>query len=506
MGNGIRGALLSLLCALIIGGCDLLLSRTPDQHSIQSAVDYALSVEDRHVFTLERTGMCKRIENEAEGRHYQCPLHIVYYDQFDLERWRQSRDPRGFPMTTLDGSFTLQQLHENSIWKTTDKFFAERNAARRGKELHTDVMIDSRDLQQRMDDYLNRVERRKNGNLQILVVIVVLLIPAGAIALSQHLDDLHKRDQFQQATRPRQYHSPLPPTAHEDVRTTSTSEQPPNADAAIITESESESESNDRHASADRSSKRLQPASASEFGPLWSDPGSWQNRALVGTALLLALGLGISLAMFPIAFVFMDDHWQVSWAKNPAIAAMFLIIYFGLYTAISVFLVKAAIRQQKQAYDTLLVDAEGLHFLCKNREIDSVLFSGLYQLQQYSYDVTLGSRSYSLPKGGRTTQYFIELHQRNSNGQIERRELNFQGARFGHTWFRNRHALIGKYLQGIHLFRPDIRISPSVFSHFYIDKQTFLYDRGRRIRTEVAAWVLVVIVLFVIWLFTASSR
>lgn len=50
------------------------------------------------------------------------------------------------------------------------------------------------------------------------------------------------------------------------------------------------------------------------------------------------------------------------------------------------------------------------------------------------------------------------------------------------------------FLQGIHLFRPDLRISPEVYSEFFINPETFAFEQRFFKRTLIVA--ITVLILF----------
>ncbi|WP_152597966.1 hypothetical protein [Novilysobacter arseniciresistens] len=473
-----------LMLAAGIAGCAALDGDAPAVERIRSAVSYRLEGEGRYVLALERTGYCEA--TDGSERRYRCPLRLSYYEQWDLEdRLSPARSGKfaNVPVTTLEGHFTLQHDEDGPYsWEVGSAFNYERNRAER-KVARRDLVagprwsFDQQSLNRQVGNYL-AAERRSNlRSLLVIAGLAIALVIAAALAWgrrSQQLQTRSARNNGGSTVRARSR------TANHRRRRSS---KPP---------------------APNRPTPTRTHEAAVDFPVLRSEHGSWQNRMITAVAFVL-LGSGlVSLAALPLAAVFGDDHWAVSYARSPVTAILFLAVYFGLLGGVLTWLWRYATRAQTLTHDALLVDGVGLHFLRGNRvvrqiEYDDLLASPTGELA----DITLESKSYPTGRGGRVTQYFMGLHCGNSDGSVERHLLNFHGGRLGRVYLSNRHELIAAFLRGVSLRRPELRVSPSVLSHYYIDPDTGNYDRKRRVVTEVGATVfaLMVVAGIFVWVF-----
>lgn len=71
---------------------------------------------------------------------------------------------------------------------------------------------------------------------------------------------------------------------------------------------------------------------------------------------------------------------------------------------------------------------------------------------------------------------------------------------------QSKYQLIGHFLQGITLFRPDLKISKSVFSEYYINPRTFEYDKAGFRNTVITVVVAIILILLAIDLFTKFTK
>lgn len=448
-----------VVCIVGLVGCGG--AEVPDTPSIRTAVEYRLDVESRHVLELERRGRCK-VSGES-GNRYRCPLQVTFYDQRDLDNWIDVETSGRFPVTTLDGSFTFERPEEGPSWQVTDNFHYEREAADQAVELRDDLVLDRRDFEQRVQDYVAREQRGDQWRVLFLVVLAIALVVGAIGAWDRQSQTLRKAKKDGRTFRPRR--------AHDEPNTG----RRPMASAATPIRDKQES-----HA-------------RSTFPALASIHGGWQNRLILVVLVVLVGSLLACFVGLPFAFVFGDDHWDVSYAQSPVAAIGFLIVYFGVFAGALVWLLKYAARAQHLAHDALLVDDVGVHFLRGKCAIRQIAYADILCSPGAGADLTLESISRSTGRGGRVTQYFVGLHSRSPSGEVERHRLDFHGKRPGYSYFSNRHELIAAFLRGVSRFRPDLRIESSVFSHYYIDPATGRYDRDRRITTEILGTVVAIL-------------
>jgi hypothetical protein len=86
------------------------------------------------------------------------------------------------------------------------------------------------------------------------------------------------------------------------------------------------------------------------------------------------------------------------------------------------------------------------------------------------------------------------------NYKQTKREIGFQiTALFSNSYITNSSALRTKFIQGVALFRPDLTINQTVYTNFYIDPNTFSYDRKSHNKVLILSILLVVTILFIIY-------
>lgn len=468
-----KGLLLGLMCIVGVAGCDV--ADPPDIQSIKAAVDYRLDVENRHVLEITRGGGCEAAD--SSGRLYSCPLHVAFYHQRELEKWIKVETSGAFPVTVLEGDFTFQRPSDGQSWEVTDDFHYEREAAKHAVTMRDDVAVDRRGLEQRVQEFVANDRRDDSWRLLSLFLIVIVALAVAIGAWDKQSQRLKKVQTSGLTHRPN--HTPDNPIAEPGILSTTTPTGIGEGDATATT-----------------------------FPAMASIHGKWQNRLILGVGVVVFGSLVIPLIGVPFAFVFGDDHWDISYAKSPLAAISFLIAYFGVFAGIIAALVKYVAREQQLGHDALLVDALGIHFLLEGRVIRQISYADMLSSPESGTgDVTMESKSYSTGRGGRATQYFLSLYSRSPSGETQRHLLDFHGKRRGYGYVSNRHELIATFLRGVSRFRPDLRIGHSVFSHYYIDPVTGHYDRKSRIRTEVlgVGFALFVIAAIFTW-FSYSGR
>ncbi|MEN4761360.1 hypothetical protein ABEG63_13565 [Chryseobacterium sp. C39-AII1] len=68
----------------------------------------------------------------------------------------------------------------------------------------------------------------------------------------------------------------------------------------------------------------------------------------------------------------------------------------------------------------------------------------------------------------------------------------------------NKLSLYAYFLQGIHTFRPDLKISPTVFSDYYIEKETWTVNKKVKNKSLFIIFSLAIIICAIIFWFVFS--
>ncbi|WPO90341.1 hypothetical protein [Chryseobacterium sp. HR92] len=195
---------------------------------------------------------------------------------------------------------------------------------------------------------------------------------------------------------------------------------------------------------------------------------TWLTRTL---AVLLLLVMFLVLLALPVII-----------CKNIVVLVVVAILYypalvFGLYRFI---LYQKTAR--KREVKRIVVDDKGVHYERKNGTIDSILYDDLekYHLEN-EYDVSLSPRN---------KIYVLKVKYNNSVTDVD-----FDGVDAGYnSYIVNLKALQRRYIQGIVYFRPDLRISPSVYTTYNINPVDFTFDK-KKYWTELAKTLAVFILL-----------
>lgn len=157
-------------------------------------------------------------------------------------------------------------------------------------------------------------------------------------------------------------------------------------------------------------------------------------------------------------------------------ATLFMGIYYPLLLWACIALFRHIQKNRKKFVKKITVNNKGIHFHKINGKTESVLYSQLkksgdrYTADVYGKKIRLyGERIFFVHlKHGKEAIYF-----------------NHTDAFSGNT-----RDLRAHFLQGIHLFRPDLRISPEVYSEFFINSKTFKFEQRFFRRTLVAAIII----------------
>lgn len=171
----------------------------------------------------------------------------------------------------------------------------------------------------------------------------------------------------------------------------------------------------------------------------------------------------------------------------------FGMIYYPLLIGLTYFAVRFLKRRKKKSVRHIKVNREGIFYELLDGTEDSLQFTQLETSSNdsYAYDVFIGSK---LRYTGNTTvrQVFLKVF---INGK--KRKVRAFHPDLGYSYYaRNSRLLRSHFLRGIKLFRPDLRISPTVYSEFSIHPETFEFDKKEYWKGVILA-IIFIIILFI---------
>lgn len=217
------------------------------------------------------------------------------------------------------------------------------------------------------------------------------------------------------------------------------------------------------------------------------------KRSLLASLLITILAVVFilfSIALFAIALYFL-----IAGSEEPFGLWLFLLAIAAVMNGVCIY---AWRRYKKTAYTQVRIDEKGLHYY-NHLSDKTVLHFKWADLQKNpdknGFDVVLHT-TYGYVNNARVSADWV-LWWFKEGDKIKSHQENFKG---GHALYmiRNSKELIGKYLQMLSYHRPDLKIDPSLFATFFIDKETFAFERKVYIKTWAGAMVFIVIVLVLI--------
>lgn len=220
--------------------------------------------------------------------------------------------------------------------------------------------------------------------------------------------------------------------------------------------------------------------------PVWRL--SWIWRVIV-----LLLFLSLIAIFFILPFIFYKEGRLGLWG-----IVFILLLYYPILVWGCIKLTQNYKENKKKKLILVAVNKTGLHYHRNNGEIESILYCNLEKSYEYyikDVDVRQGSR-YSPPR--------IFVHLNNSKKILYFGDLDG----VNNFYSLNEKALRAHFIQGISLFRPDLTISESVYSNFYIRKEDYEFDKKNYIRTIIGAIILIIAIIAAIelWIYYRNNR
>ncbi|MFD2909019.1 hypothetical protein ACFSX9_09740 [Flavobacterium ardleyense] len=216
------------------------------------------------------------------------------------------------------------------------------------------------------------------------------------------------------------------------------------------------------------------------FSELESEP-SWLITKVL--RLILTIFTFIMLVLFysmPILF-YMENYFDA------IVALIFIPVYYLVLTLLIVKLIEHILKVKPTAIEYIIVDKIGVHYHRLDGEIESVFYKNLERSPLgIVYDIY--PRTVALS----TAPALLIV-------RINRLEhaINFRKTDLFYSYYtKNHRALLAHFIKGVKIFRPDLRISSSVYSEFCIDEKTMQFNK--RLYWKTIAMVLVFLIIVII--------
>ncbi len=166
----------------------------------------------------------------------------------------------------------------------------------------------------------------------------------------------------------------------------------------------------------------------------------------------------------------------------------FGIFYYPILIGISYLFLRYLKRIRGNAVRHITVNREGIFYEKLNGEVESLRYS---QLERSNNGVVVDVFPKTLYRYGPTElRVFV-------NGREQ--TVQFRNTDVGYSYYSgNSRTLRSLFIQGIKLFRPDLRIAGWVYSHFYIHPETYEFDKKAYWKTIVLVIIFIVLIFLVI--------
>lgn len=148
---------------------------------------------------------------------------------------------------------------------------------------------------------------------------------------------------------------------------------------------------------------------------------------------------------------------------------MIFFLLFLIAGSLSGWLVYEMMRNQDEKIIGLLINHQGILFLNRDNKILSAIKYYDLVKSDNPYTKDIFSESATNGKYG-SFRKNLYVHQKDENRQPQKKLVGLDAIPL-----KNRYDLIGHFLKGVQMFRPDLKINPEVYKDFYLDEKTLRY-------------------------------
>lgn len=176
---------------------------------------------------------------------------------------------------------------------------------------------------------------------------------------------------------------------------------------------------------------------------------------------------------------------------------IFLIVSYGILMGLSWFIFQYFRKISSRAVTQIEVNETGVQYKHYNGTTSAVLYQDLtYSGNPYIKDIY----SKSMRKGPTLLKVFWRHPE---TGKTTERSISFDTDIVYGQYTGNRSNLIGRFILGVRLFRSDLTVCDSVYSNFYIHKDTHSFHKRDYIKVWTVGTAMVFIIVYLIYLYTA---
>ena len=178
-------------------------------------------------------------------------------------------------------------------------------------------------------------------------------------------------------------------------------------------------------------------------------------------------------------------------------SVLFLLIYYPVLCVVLYLLVKMIIRNKKKAVHSILVNSEGAFYKKHDGSSESILYKNLQRSDKnYTNDIF----TEPVPVDGHNLVYLKAFY----GGKEIRVDFTRIDIAFG-SYAKNHRVLRSHFLNGVKIFRTDLVIDPSVYKQFFINPETFEYEKKQQGKALIWTVLLIVTLFFVIYFWNLYS-
>lgn len=182
--------------------------------------------------------------------------------------------------------------------------------------------------------------------------------------------------------------------------------------------------------------------------------------------------------------------------SSPIEAAIFLIISYLMLTGLYWWGFQYLRKVRARAIIQIEVNGTGVHYTHFNGTTSELPYQDLtYSENPYIKDIHTVT-----PHKGPTRLKVIWKNP--ETGEISNRAVQMDTDIFYGKYTGNKSDLIGRFILGVHLFRPDLTVCDTVYSHFYINRDTYAFDKKSHLKVMIGAAIAIIVIVYLIYLFT----
>ncbi len=229
-----------------------------------------------------------------------------------------------------------------------------------------------------------------------------------------------------------------------------------------------------------------------QFSPLRSQPNPIVTLILRIVFVPLLIAIPVIFYALPALFVMETPPIFSTQADEIIFVIITYFILTGMYWYGFQYLKKIGSRAVVQ----IEVNQTGVHYEHYNGTISSVLYQDLdYSDNYYIKDL----HTVSLYKGPTLLKAFW---MNPNTGKATTHTITFDTDIVYGKYTGNKSDLIGRFILGVHLFRPDLTVCDTVYSNFYINRDTYAFDKKSHLKVMIGAAIAIIVIVYLIYLFT----